>query len=84
MAGTGQQIGLNGYEVWALVVETADGLRVRLSLDDWQWLGLDVGRRVPVRLPGKSDVWLFVADVTELPPIVWVVMARRVRVAGSV
>lgn len=77
-----QQVALNGAEVWAYVVETGDGLRVRFSLDDWQRLNLGPGQRVPVRLPGKDDVWLFVTGTTELPPIVWVTMARRVRVAG--
>ena len=40
------------------------------SLDDWERLGLCEGRRVPVRLPGRDDVWLFGAAVTPLPPIV--------------
>ncbi len=80
--GTSVSIGLNGFEVWAYVVELDDGLRMRLALDDWQKLGLSPGQRVPVRMPGKDDVWLFVTNVTELPPIVWVVMARWVRAAG--
>ena len=42
------QVGLNGSEVWAFVVETADGLRMRLDLTDWERTGLGVGRRVPV------------------------------------
>ena len=74
--------GLNGLEVWAYVVELADGLRLRLAVDDWEKLRLDVGRRIPVRLPGKADVWLFITHATELPPIVWVMMAKRVRAAG--
>ena len=75
-------IGLNGLEVWAYVVELADGLRLRLAVDDWEKLRLDVGRRIPVRLPGKADVWLFITHATELPPIVWVMMARRIKAAG--
>jgi len=75
-------VALNGAEVWAYVVETDDGLRVRFDLDDWQWMDLGQGQRVPVRLPGKGDVWLFITNVTELPPIVWVMMARRIRAAG--
>jgi hypothetical protein len=73
---------VNGAEVWAYVVETDDGLRVRFALDDRQRLNLGRGQRIPVRLPGKDDAWLFVTNVTETPPVVWVVMARRVRVAG--
>ena len=77
-----QPVALNGTEVWAYVVETDDGLRVRFDLNDWQKLNLAPGQRVPVRLAGRADVWLFVTGATELPPVVWVTMARRVRVAG--
>ena len=65
-----------------LVVELDEGLRMQFEIDDWQRLGLGSGQRIAVRLPGKDDVWLFVTGVTELPPIVWVTMARRVRAAG--
>lgn len=75
-------VALNGAEVWAYVVEADEGLRVRFGVDDWQRLDLDVGRRIPVRLPGRDDVWLFITNVTELPPIVWVQLARRIRAAG--
>jgi hypothetical protein len=75
-------VAVNGTELWAYVVETEDGLRVRFDIDDWQRLAMDVGRRIPVRLPGQDDVWLFITNVTELPPIVWVQMARRIRAAG--
>jgi hypothetical protein len=75
-------VALNGAEVWVYVVELDDGLRMRFEIDDWQRLNLDLGKRIPVRLPGKADVWLFVTNVTELPPIVWVLMARRLRAAG--
>jgi hypothetical protein len=77
-----QHVGLNGSEVWAFVVETDEGMRVRFDVDDWQRLNLAPGQRIPVRLPGKDDAWLFVTSVTETPPVVWVMMARRVRAAG--
>jgi hypothetical protein len=75
-------VALNGANVWAYVVETDDGLRVRFDIDDWQRLNLDIGRRIPVGLPGRDDVWLFVTNVTETPPLVWVMLARRIRAAG--
>lgn len=75
-------LALNGSELWGYIVELDDGLRVRFEIDDWHRLRLDLGRRVPARLPGNDDVWLFVTNVTELPPIVWVTLARRVRGAG--
>jgi hypothetical protein len=72
-------IALNGAEAWAYVVELDDGLRVRFALDDWLQLNVGIGQRVPVRLLGKADVWLFITHVTELPPVVWVIMSTRVR-----
>ena len=78
-----EQIALNGAEVWANVVELDCGLRMRLSLDDWEGIGLYRGQRVPVRRPGRRDEWLFLAEVVELPPLVWVVLANRAWVVGS-
>jgi hypothetical protein len=74
-------VALNGREVWAYVVELDDGLRMRFEIDDWHALNLAPGQRLPVRVPGKADVWLFVTTVTELPPTVWVMLAKRVRSA---
>ena len=73
---------LKGEEVWAYVVEQDDGFRMRFALDDWQRLNFVPGQRLPVRLPGKADLWLFVTGATELPPVVWVTLARQVRAAG--
>ena len=70
-------VALNGTEVWVYVVETDEGLRVRFDIDDWQRLNLGGGQRIPIRLPGKDDVWLFLTNVTELPPVVWVTMATE-------
>src|SRR4051812_15089202 len=46
-------VALNGADVWAYVVETDDGLRVRFALDDWQRLNLGQGQRIRVRVSGK-------------------------------
>ncbi len=77
-----QRLALNGSEVWAGVVELDDGLRLQFQIDDWQRMNIGPGQRLPVRVQGKADVWLFVTNIVELPPIAWVTMARRVRVAG--
>jgi hypothetical protein len=63
-------LAVNGSELWGYVVELDDGLRIRFEIDDWQRLNLGIGRRIPVRLPGKDDVWLSITHVTELLPIV--------------
>lgn len=75
VAQSGRRRGLN-------VVETGAGLRLRFALGDWERIGLRSGQRVPARLSGRDDVWLFVTHVTALPPVVWVMLAKRVRVAG--
>jgi hypothetical protein len=56
-------------------------LLVRLDLNDWERIGLNRDQRVPVRRSGQKDEWLFVTNITELPPMVWVVLANRVRAA---
>jgi hypothetical protein len=77
-----EAVALNGSEVWGFVVEVADGMRLRVPLDDWERLGLYRGQRIPVRRSGRDEEWLFVSEVVELPPLVWLVMGSRVRVAG--
>jgi hypothetical protein len=75
-------VGVNGYGVWAHVVELDDGFRMRFSIDDWEKLNLGEGMRIPIRLPRGGDSWLFITSVTEVLPVVWVVLGRRLRVAG--
>jgi hypothetical protein len=77
-------IKLNGADVWAYVVETDEGLRVRFDIDDWQRMNLVNGQRLPIRLPGKDAAALFITNVSEQPPVVWVAMAQRIRAAGRV
>jgi hypothetical protein len=72
-------VALNGSEMWAYVVEHDNGLRMQVMIDDWENVNLDTGRRIPIRLPGRDDIWLF---LTQVPPIVWVMLGRRMPVAG--
>lgn len=46
MASGNHQIALNGRELWAYVVELAEGLRIQLSIDDWERTGLVEGQRI--------------------------------------
>jgi hypothetical protein len=77
--GSGAVIGVNGREVPAYVVQLDGGMRVRFALDDLEGLRLYRGQRVPVRLPGRPDDWLFLAEVFETPPVAWVLLVRRFR-----
>ena len=76
---SGAIIVVNGSEVPAYVVELMGGLRIRFAVDDWELLHVYRGQRVPVRLPGKEDVWLYLAEVVETPPVAWVVLVQRFR-----
>ena len=76
------QVGLNGAEVWAFVVERGGGLRVRLSTDDWERLNLFHGQRIAVRLPAQADTWLYATGTEESPPFVWLMLAHRMRTVG--
>ena len=77
MAGTSALVRLGKTEVWAYVVETGEGLRVRESADEWAALGLHAGQRLPVRRPGRADEPMFLAEAIEVPPFVWLVMLSR-------
>ena len=81
MAGTSALVRLGKTDVWAYVVETGEGLRVRVSADEWAGLGLHAGQRVPVRRAGHHDEAMFLAEAVETPPFVWLVMTGRVRAA---
>jgi hypothetical protein len=46
------RLALNGFEVWAYVLELGEGYRMRLSLDDWDASRLREGRKIPIRMQG--------------------------------
>lgn len=75
-------VAINDADVWAYVVETDEGLRGWFALDDWQRRNRGQGERIPVRLLGKADVWLFITSATEQPPVLWVMLAHRIGAAG--
>ena len=77
MGGGSSLVRLGKADVWAYVVETAEGLRLRLSLDEWEGTGLHPGQRVPVRRAGRWDESLFLAEAVAVPPLVWLVMLGR-------
>jgi hypothetical protein len=58
------------------------GLRLRISLDEWEQLGLYRGQLVPFERHGHRGEQLLLAEVVKVPPIVWVVMANRMQTAA--
>lgn len=71
-------IQLNGTVVWSVVLEVGRGLRVRLSVDDWDRLRLNLGQRIRVILPHRFNEALIVTDLVEVPPVVWLMLSQRV------
>jgi len=74
----GTAIQLNGFTVWGFIIEVGRGLRLRLSVGDWERLGLNSGQRIRATLPNRLDARLIVAELVEAPPVVWVMLTHRV------
>lgn len=68
---------LNDSEMWALVEDSKDGVRLRVSLDDWERACLRLGQRVLARITGRPDASFYVADADEQPPLVWATLTPR-------
>lgn len=72
-----EPISINGNEVYADVVERRGGLRLGLDVDEWRGLRLRQGQRVPIRRGELPDLWLHVAEVTEVRPTCWVELRAK-------
>lgn len=77
-----EQVTLNGVEVWAYIVEQDDGIRMRLSLDDWDRCRLHRGERIPLRRFQQPVEWFFLAEYVEMPPVAWFNLEAQVSMAG--
>lgn len=71
----GGPIQLNGAMIYAFVVTKGDDLRVRVSTDDMERLGMIAGQQVKVNGPGRDAETRLLARVEESPPLVWLVFA---------
>ncbi len=74
----GTAIQLNGSVVWGFAVEVGRGLRIRLSVEDWERLSINPGQRIPVRIPNRFDALLIVGELVEVPPVIWILLTHRV------
>ena len=71
MRGTGP-VEVNGTVVYAYFTEGESGsVRLRVSVDEWDRLGIAEGLRVRVGLPGREAVDVLVTDAHRIPPFVW-------------
>lgn len=71
MRGT-ESVTVNGVRIYGFFREQPDHVQLRLSLDDWDHLGLCEGQRVVVVLGGGAEESLLLLVATRLPPVVWV------------
>lgn len=72
MGGTGTgAVSVNGIGLYGHYTEHPGRVKLRLSLDDWDRLGLCEGQRVMVRLPGREAVAVLVTAASRVPPVVW-------------
>ena len=65
------QIGLNGVAVYAYVVVDGAEVRVRVSADEWERLGLSPGQRVRLEQHGREESLFLLARAEHEPPVVW-------------
>jgi hypothetical protein len=72
---------VNGFGVWALWVRDAAGglWRVRLSLDDFDAIGVHEYQRVRLKLPRYPEEDVYFRGRRENPPFVWLEFGRDVR-----
>jgi hypothetical protein len=72
---------VNGFGVWALwVCESECGnRRVRLSIDDFEALGIHEYQRVRLKLPRQPAEDVYCRGRRENPPFVWLDLGKDVR-----
>jgi hypothetical protein len=63
-------ITFDGNPVYGVLASDGLGVRVRVSIDEREQLGLVPGRQVRVEAPGHAGTYLLTA-ADEAPPVVW-------------
>lgn len=81
MDGTGP-VAVNGARVYGYWTDRDGVCRLRLTLDDWDRLGLHPGQRVQFGRPDQPPEEVMIAAADRNPPVVWldlVPVARATR-----
>jgi hypothetical protein len=71
MRGTGPVV-VNGTTLYAYFMNVGPSVRVRVSVDEADRMGLVEGVRARVLLPGETPVDVLVTAANRVPPYVWV------------
>ena len=82
MRGTGP-VGVNGTIVYAYFVLASGSVRVRVSVDEADRLGIVDGLRLQVALPGQETVDLLITATNRIPPYVWLHLEPRAPHSGN-
>jgi hypothetical protein len=72
---------VNGSGVWALWIRESAGQvwRVRMSIDDFDALGVHEYQRVRLKMPGRGEEDAFLRGRRTNPPFVWLEFGTDVR-----
>ena len=64
-------IPVNGESAYGVVSDAEGGVRVRVSLDDWERLGRFLGQQVRAEIRGRETGHMLLASAEASPPFVW-------------
>jgi hypothetical protein len=82
MRGTGP-VGVNGTTVYAYYTQNDSSLRLRISIDDADRLGLIDGMRIKIILPGHKATDFLATATERTPPYVWLQLEPLAPVASK-
>jgi len=80
MRGTGP-VGVNGTTVYAYYTQNDDSIRLRISVDEADRLGLIDGMRLKITFPGMKAMDFLATSTDRNPPYVWLQLAPLVPLA---
>ena len=76
MRGTGL-VTVNGAALYAYYAELGGVVRVRVSVDEFDRLGLCEGQWVRIGLPDREPVSVLLVKASRVPPVVWLDLTAR-------
>jgi hypothetical protein len=79
MRGTGP-VGVNGTTVYAYYTQEKSSIRIRISVDEADRLGLADGMRLKIALPGREAREFLATASDRIPPYVWLYLEPLVPV----
>ena len=81
MRGSGP-LTINTTRLYGYFTAETGTLRLRVSCDEWEAMGLNEGQRVRVGLPNQEQEARLILNVTAAPPFVWLELGTAALAAG--